>query len=64
MDARPYGGLANDPGQLSQPSLRFLPDPLQRVVLLLKAENRIDFAAAPENAYGVTLPDPVLPDNE
>jgi hypothetical protein len=29
-----------------------------------KSENRIDFAAAPENVYGVTLPEPVLSDHE
>jgi len=49
---------------LKQPTLRLLPDPLQRIGLFLKSENRIDFPAAPHDAYGMSLPDCVLPDNE
>jgi hypothetical protein len=46
---------------LGQPSLRLLLDPLQRISLFLKSKNRIDLAAAPENANGMSLADGVLP---
>jgi hypothetical protein len=36
----------------------------QRIGLLFKPENRIDFTAAPHNADGMSLPDGVLPDHE
>lgn len=39
--------------------MRLLLDPLQRVVLLLKTENRIDLAATPQHANGMALADPV-----
>jgi hypothetical protein len=47
---------------LDQPCLRLLSDPLQSIFLLFKSEKRIDFTATPKNAYGIPLPDPVLPD--
>jgi hypothetical protein len=37
---------------------------LQRVVLLFKSKDRIDFATAPENADGMPLPAHVLPHHE
>jgi hypothetical protein len=37
---------------------------LQRVVILFKSGNCIDFTATPKNAYGMPLPDFVLADNE
>ncbi len=39
-------------------------DPLERVGLLFKSENRIDFAAAPHGAYRMTLADRISADHE
>jgi hypothetical protein len=49
---------------INQPCLRLLLDPLQSICLLFKSGNGIDFAAAPENANGMSLRDGVLPGHE
>jgi hypothetical protein len=40
------------------------PNPVQRVSFFLKSENRIEFPAAPHDAYRMPLPDRGLADDE